>query len=204
MALAATKNLGVRHMTAKTEQPGRQGVLDAAAELFVAHGYAGTTLRQIADVAGIKAGSIYHHFASKQDLFAAVLEQGIVVMVEAFDEANSAAVTAPDRLFAHVRAHLGALFENGPFTTAHVTAFHNAPVEVRESAVDRRDAYENMWAGLLADLFPRINVKELALHRLILFGSLNSTIEWFDRSGNLSLDQLAQVVTDQFLHGVAS
>ena len=102
-------------------QTGRARVLAEAAELFVAQGYAGTTLRQIASAAGIKAGSVYHHFDSKEDLFAAVLEEGIVVMVDAFEKTSASfdgSETVGDRLTAHVRAHLSAVFENGPFTTA--------------------------------------------------------------------------------------
>lgn len=179
-------------------------MLRAAAELFVAHGYSATTLRQIAESAGIKAGSIYHHFDSKELLFSVVLDEGIDVMVQAFHTAADVTsdAPAPSRLLAHVRAHLGALFENGPFTTAHVTSFFSAPHTVRAQAVTRRDGYENLWSALLNDLFPQINRKDLALHRLILFGALNSTIEWFDPAGNLTLDQLAAVVTNQFLNGV--
>lgn len=192
-----TSNQGV-------EQPGRRRVLDAAAALFVERGYAATTLRQIATAAGIKAGSIYHHFDSKEAIFGEVLEDGIVVMVDAFGAAASA---SPDldragRLHAHVRAHLGALFEHGPYTAAHVTAFFTAPLSVRESAIGSRDDYEYLWNGLLEDLFPAINSKDLRLHRLLLFGAMNSTIEWFDPRGNISLDDLAGRVATQFLSGV--
>ena len=114
-------------MVATTDaQTGRRRVLDASASLFVAQGYSGTTLRQIAAEAGIKAGSVYHHFDSKEDLFVAVLHEGMVVMVDAFDGALrqfGADAAVPNRVLAHVRAHLSAVFENGPYTTAHVTAF---------------------------------------------------------------------------------
>ena len=53
---------------------GRQRVLNAAAERFVAQGYAATTLRQIAADVGIKAGSIYHHFPSKDALIESVFK----------------------------------------------------------------------------------------------------------------------------------
>jgi AcrR family transcriptional regulator len=183
---------------------GRQRVLDAAAERFVLQGYAATTLRQIAGDVGIKAGSIYHHFASKEELFAAVLDQGIAVMDEAFDAVERSAADADTRarLAAHVRAHLGALFEHGPYTAAHVTAFFTAPAEVRVEVVPRRDRYEHRWNGLLADLFPELDDRHRPLQRLLLFGAMNATIEWFDPRGGISLDELAELGADQFLHGV--
>ncbi len=185
------------------ETPGRRGVLDAAAELFVTHGYEGTTLRQIATAAGIKAGSIYHHFDSKEALFLAVLRDGMTVMVDAFKGATDQADTDTSaRLRSHVRAHLGAIFENGPYTTAHVTSFFIAPSAVRDQIVPDRDAYEQRWATLFDELFPEHTAKDLRLKRLILFGAMNSTAEWFDPRGNVSLEQLATTISDHFLHGM--
>lgn len=189
----------------EAEQSGRRRVLDAAAELFVAQGYAGTTLRHIAAAAGIKAGSIYHHFDSKESLFVSVLEDGIGVMIDAFD-ATAATLepqdAVPAHLNAHVRAHLSAVFEHGPYTTAHVTSFFSAPPEVRTQVVPARDSYEQQWRDLFDRLFPATPAKILRLQRLILFGAMNATAEWFDPSGDVSLDQLASTISHQFLHGV--
>lgn len=183
------------------ETSGRRRVLDAAAERFVTQGYAATTLRQIASAAGIKAGSIYHHFDSKEDLFVAVLDDGIDVMIDAFTGVDDRG-DRRDRLYRHVRAHLAALFEFGPYTAAHVTAFQTAPPAVREQGIPRRDKYEEMWASLLGSLLPTHDADSLRLQRLILFGAMNTTIEWFDPTGATRLDELADAITDQFLTGV--
>lgn len=180
-----------------SDQPGRRAVLDAAAARLVEQGYAATTLRQVAADADIKAGSIYHYFSSKEELFTTVFNDGISVMVTAFAQSE------PD-LLSHVRAHLGALFEHGPYTAAHVTAFFTSPPTIRAAVVPVRDAYEAQWNTLLEELLPHLNAKEVSLRRLILFGAMNSTIEWFDPKGNLTLDQLAEVVTAQFLDGARS
>lgn len=188
--------------TLQTDAPGREGVLDAAAALFVEHGYAATTLRQIAAAAGIKAGSIYHHFASKEDLFVRILDRGIAVMIEAFEGVAPVRGDVHLHLLAHVRAHLGALFEHGSYTAAHVTAFFTAPDDVRRRVVPVRDSYEQLWNLLLGEMLGDVGARELPLLRLVLFGSMNSTIEWFDPNGDTTLDQLAALITDQFLNGV--
>jgi len=190
---------------ATSEQTGRRRVLDAAAELLVAQGYAGTTLREIAAAVGIKAGSIYHHFDSKDAIFVSVFNDGIEVMLAAFETAAErlpAEASSDERLLAHVHGHLSAVFENGPYTTAHVTSFFTAPDEVRSQVVPQRDLYENGWSELLLQLFPEFSPSDLRLHRLILFGAMNATAEWFDVEGVLSLEQLAAAITHQFLHGV--
>jgi len=199
--------LGTSERLAETseESTGRRRVLDAAAEQFVAHGYAGTTLRQIAADAGIKAGSIYHHFDSKEALFIAVLDDGISVMLQAFAATSDSVAddsTTHDQLLAHVRAHLSAVFENGPYTTAHVTSFFSAPTEVRKQVVPIRDGYEQQWNNLFAELFPTVAPKTLRLHRVILFGAMNASAEWFDPGGDISVQHLASAITGQFLNGL--
>ncbi|NDK90878.1 TetR/AcrR family transcriptional regulator [Gordonia desulfuricans] len=56
----------------------REEILDAAAELFVRHGYSGTSTRMIADAVGVRQSSLYHHFKNKDDLLAALLETTVV------------------------------------------------------------------------------------------------------------------------------
>jgi AcrR family transcriptional regulator len=56
---------------------GRKGVLDVAARLFREQGYGPVSLRKIAEAAGIKAGSIYYHFGSKDEIVVAILDAGI-------------------------------------------------------------------------------------------------------------------------------
>jgi AcrR family transcriptional regulator len=50
-------------------------VLAAARELFAEAGYAGTSMDAIADAAGLTKGAVYHHFATKREVFRAVYEQ---------------------------------------------------------------------------------------------------------------------------------
>jgi AcrR family transcriptional regulator len=52
----------------------RDRILDAALELFARHGYAGTSMRQIAAAVGMRASSLYSHFAGKEAILAALIE----------------------------------------------------------------------------------------------------------------------------------
>jgi len=190
-----------------TQATGRSRVLDAAAELFVAQGYRGTTLRQIAATAGIKAGSVYHHFDSKEALYVAVLNEGMVVMTDAFAATQKQLdrdASVSSQLVAHVRAHLGAVFEHGPYTAAHVSSFSSAPESVRTQVVPKRDYYERMWSALFDKCFPKLAPREARLHRLILFGAMNAACEWFRPDGDISLDDLSAAISNQFLNGVTS
>jgi len=66
-------------------------ILDVAEGLFAARGYAGTSLRQIAQGAGIMEPGLYNHFASKQALYEAVLLRVLNPMAEMLSDRLSAA-----------------------------------------------------------------------------------------------------------------
>ena len=193
--------------TAAPPDSGRDRIMDEAATLFLQQGYDATSLRDIAEAVGMKAGSIYYHFASKDELLAQILHRGIAVMQTAFDDAERVTGSRPtERIEAHVRAHLAALFENGPYTAAHVMTFRTAPDAVRDEIVPVRDAYEARWTGLLRDLQAAGKIPasiDVNVARLVLFGAMNSSVEWFD-PGRGNLDRFAAAITQQFWNGVAA
>jgi AcrR family transcriptional regulator len=71
----------------------RAALLDEATTLFAEHGYAGTSLEQVASASQVTRGAVYHHFAGKQALFEAVLDEQ---EKRAMDEIVAASATAKD------------------------------------------------------------------------------------------------------------
>ncbi len=60
-------------LRAESESPKRQLVLDAAAALFMAHGYGAVSMDAIARAAGVSKATLYAHFSSKDQLFATIV-----------------------------------------------------------------------------------------------------------------------------------
>jgi AcrR family transcriptional regulator len=91
----------------------RRAVLAAARSLFGKKGYAQTSVDEIADVARVTKGAVYHHFAGKEALFRAVLAE---VEVEVEAEARAAGAGDPeappiDQIVARVNAYLDAALD---------------------------------------------------------------------------------------------
>ncbi|GGS86086.1 putative transcriptional regulator TetR family protein [Streptomyces tanashiensis] len=63
----------------------RRELLDTAAEVFAAQGYNATTVRKIADAAGMLAGSLYYHFDSKESMLDEILSTFLNELWDGYD-----------------------------------------------------------------------------------------------------------------------
>jgi AcrR family transcriptional regulator len=84
----------------------REQILSVSAGLFARYGIAGTTMRVIADGCSIKAASLYHHFASKDEIVAAIMIRSSASIVARHDEIRAAGLPARERVEALLRATL--------------------------------------------------------------------------------------------------
>lgn len=170
----------------------RDHLVAAAAAVFAERGFRGATLRQIGSAAGLLAGSVYHHFASKDALFEAVQCEGYARMQRRV-EAAVAEVSDPwERLEAACHAHLSEML--GGDAVARVTGLglvgrRDGPVSPAVKAA--RDAYEALLAGLIAGLPLRKQI-DRSLLRLQLLGALNWTLVWYRPDGKSSPRQIAR------------
>lgn len=72
----ATKR-GGRGPDGSRDTVGRERVMQVALQFFLAHGYAGTSLKSVADELGISTPALYWYFPSKEDLYVSVIEQAM-------------------------------------------------------------------------------------------------------------------------------
>ena len=90
-----------RPRLARPRRPGqtaRDEILDAAAELFTTQGYANTSTRRIGDAVGIRQASLYHHFATKDDILDALLDNTVDLPLELAHELDAEPGPAAPRL----------------------------------------------------------------------------------------------------------
>ncbi len=185
----------------------RRLILDTAARLFRDEGYAAVSLRDIAGECGMKAGSLYYHFASKDEIVAEVLRIGVE---RTFEHVRRAVMELPPDadpellLRAAVRAHLRAMLELHDYTSANVRIFGQVPAAVREPHLGLRDAYEQFWAGLLARCATAGAFdpgRDLRLARFFLIGAMNASLDWF-HADRASLETVADELAALCLHGL--
>ena len=188
-------------MNVMNASPRRKELTRLAAQLFVQEGFDRTTVRMLAQEMGIKSGSLFHHFKDKQEILAAVIEEGTQ---NALGIAKAALQSCPDsaeaRLHAMARAHLETLFAD---RNAHVVAlFEWRRLDPAASAPlsHLRDAYEAMWVEVIDDALAEglIHGDRFLVSRFIL-GALNWTVRWYDPNGPRTPDDLADELVAMIL-----
>lgn len=205
----ANKNRGFREMAAKDSKAtiSQQRVLDAAARIFRHSGYAGTTMRAVADEAGLQAGSLYYYYKGKDELISAVLDSGmnnVATLVKEALAALPAGASAQQRLEKAIEAHISAIIAVGDYTLATRRVFGQLPPSIRARHMRLRNVYGALWDQLLADgktsgeFRPEADLK---LGRLFLLGALNWTAEWY-KPGSRSITDIAQAFSILILNGL--
>jgi AcrR family transcriptional regulator len=133
-----------------TGEERRVAILDSALTVFGRHGYHASSIDDIAREAGVSKALIYEHFASKQDLYAELLEQHAGELFSALAEAISeAGRSASARLAVGFDAFYGFVEEN---RVAWRMLFREATDPEAVAVLDRITAeVTNFVAGVIAE-----------------------------------------------------
>lgn len=186
--MAAVSDKPPRSVRADNRLP---AVLDVAARLFAGRGYAATSMRDIAQGVEMLPGSLYYHFAAKEELLVAVYEAG----VQALESAVRAALQRESEPWARVEAacvaHLEVVLKHSDYAQVLIRVLPEdvAPVAGRLRAL--RAGYERLFRELVAALPLPAGTDRRAL-RLMLLGALNWSRFWFDPQGRDTPRSLAR------------
>ena len=185
---------GTRRNRKRGEDDNRRGqLIDAAARLFRDKGYHGTSVREIAHATGMQSGSWVYHFRTKQDLLAAVMEQGLAEALARVDEIVALALPPRTTFEALVRAHLETLLGPGrDFIPVLLYEWPSLEPAARRQVLAPSLRYEAAWDEVIGAL--RANGEwagPTRVDRLLMFGALNWIARWYRADGALGLDALA-------------
>lgn len=186
-------------------------VLAVAVQAFNERGYDATSMGELAERLGTSKSAIYYHVSGKQELLRLALERALgnleALLQEPSEEPDgqpdAAAPTALDRLERVLRGAVRVLVEELPFVTLLLRLRGNTDVE-REALARRREfdhAVARLVEEAVADGALRSDVDARTATRL-LFGMVNSLVEWYRPGGGLTADQLADAVVAMAFEGL--
>lgn len=177
----------------------RTQLLAIAAEMFATRGYTQTTVRDIADEAGILSGSLYHHFASKEAMLTEILREFMDGLLERFRAIADAADSPRAALDGLIRSSFETIHRTPQAVALYQneTAFFASTPEFAFVTKASREV-ERVWldvlrAGIDSGDF-RAELEPTTTYRFIRDG-VWSTVRWYNPRGRLQHGTLA----DQYL-----
>jgi AcrR family transcriptional regulator len=194
--------------TTRQARRGRPGydlesLLRVAVGLFNERGYDGTSMEDLARKLGITKSAIYHHVPSKEELLKLAVNRaldGLFALVDELDRVDGRAV---DRLEHLVRGSVAVLVDRLPFVTLLLRVRGNTKVE-RQALIRRRE-FDRIVAELVteaaADGDLRADIDPATAARL-LFGMVNSLVEWYRPQGHIGGADLADAVATMAFDGL--
>lgn len=173
----------------------RRLIIEGAARLFRAKGFAAASTRDIAAAAGMHGGSPFYHFESKNALLYVVMQEGMEQAAASQQAAldRVPADAAPrERLAALIRNHFEVLLGQGSdFIPVMLYEWRSLDAAQRQSVARVKDAYEAQWMPTLRALHQAGQLAaDPGTARLFIFGALNWSVRWFSPQGAQSLDDL--------------
>lgn len=127
----------------------RARIVEAALALIAEKGYAGCSVAQVADAAGVATGSVYKHFPNKGALFAEVFRTHTQHEVDAVAEASTKPGTIEERVTAAIETFARRALKSPRLAYALLAEPVDPQVEA-ERLIYRR-AYRDIYAQLIAD-----------------------------------------------------
>ncbi|MFF7810487.1 TetR/AcrR family transcriptional regulator [Streptomyces roseolus] len=185
----------------------RRELLDTAAEVFAAQGYNATTVRKIADAAGMLAGSLYYHFDSKESMLDEILSTFLTELWEGYDavlaaglgprETIEALVTESFREIDRHRAAV-AIYQKESRHLMDLPRFHYL--------ADSQRRFEKAWLGTLergvADGAFRGDLDVRLTYRFVR-DTVWVAASWYRPGGGHSPEEIARQYLSMVLDGIA-
>ena len=206
--LATAKPRGRPRKTLEEREDGnrKSDLIAAAAKLFRQKGFDATSTRDIAAAVGMRSGSPFYHFKSKGDLLYAVMAEGMRSAIEkqqltlknasllSISLANKEQSRQKIRRLLHVLIlnHFEVLLNlESDFIPVMLYEWRSlTPLQQSTMATLQRE-YEAVWLPVLEALFASGQLTcPVKLARLLIFGALNWSVQWFDAQKGANLDEL--------------
>lgn len=179
------------------------GLLAVVVTVFNERGYDGTSMEDLSARLGIGKSSIYHHVGSKEELLGLALDRALDALFAITVEPDVARGRAIGRLEHLVRRAIEVLVAELPYVTLLLRVRGNTPTEQR--ALARRRDFDRFVSELVATAAAEGDLRsdlDPGLTGRLLFGAVNSLIEWYRPGGGARPGELAEATVRMIFDGL--
>jgi AcrR family transcriptional regulator len=182
-----------------------ESLLAVSVQVFTERGYDGTSMEDLSRASGITKSSFYHHFSGKEQLLRLALERALEPLLASTREPGATTGRAIERLRYIIRRDVEILTERLPYVTLLLRVHGNT--ETERWALTQRRGFDKIVARLVQDAIDEGDVRPTVDARTaarLIFGTINSVIEWYRPGTDNSADDLADQMLTMVFDGIGS
>ncbi|GAA3129709.1 TetR/AcrR family transcriptional regulator [Streptosporangium carneum] len=194
--------------TAAARAERRAELLATAAEVFASRGYASTTVREVADAAGMLGGSLYYHFDSKESMADEILSTFLTDLWASYDQVLESGLGARETFQALIAESFRSIDRYRPAVVIYQNESKHLAANPRFSyLLDSQRRFREMWLsvldrGVLEGAF-RADLDTGLIYRFIR-DTVWVAASWYRSDGRLSADEIARQYLVMILEGILS
>ncbi|TDN91699.1 TetR/AcrR family transcriptional regulator [Microbacterium sp. BK668] len=181
----------------------RAQILEVAVAVFNEQGYDATSVADLAARLQLTKSALYHHFDSKEQLLAEALDDALGALEGVLDQTGATTGTPAERLDFVLRAAVEVLIDRLPSVTLLLRVRGNSATE--REALERRRLFDQRVTELVRSAqdagLVRADIDGAVTTRLV-FGMINSVVEWYRPTGPIDRERLAHDVVTIALDGM--
>ncbi len=184
----------------------RERIARAGGRLFRDKGYHGTSMADIGQAVGLRKASLYSHVATKQEMLRDLVERGAALFIEGIAPIAESADPAPIRLRRAMRMHLQIVAEHPDLAGIFLHEWRQLEADALADIGDLRDRCRTgLWRTIVEDGIGEGQFRadlDVRFATLAFLSAANWSYQWYDPSGPLSADQVADRFTDLIFAGM--
>lgn len=167
-------------------------ILDESLVLIAKLGYAAVSMRMIAEAVGVNVGSLYNHFANKQQILVCLMSDHMNALLEAWGDVDVEGLNAAEALDRFVRFHIS-------YNLSRSDAVFISFMELRSLAPENHSKIEKLrgdYEYIVRDLIKKgqqqglFNIEDAHVAAMSVLGSVIGVNTWYREKGRLSISKI--------------
>lgn len=182
----------------------RRKILDEATKLFYEQGYQKASLRDIASKVGITQAAIYYHFNNKEEILFDIIEENskklIFTLKNCFYKSNDPLSNLSEAILEHSRS----IRSSKSGAKIILEDKRHLSNNLKMHVMDKERIIFNMYREYLKQLQDEGLIKkcDLGVATMGILGMINWLYHWYNPNKSLSIEEIAEQITDNFFKGV--
>ena len=181
----------------------KQQIEEKATTLFRERGYAATSMRDLAQVLGIEAASLYSHIKSKEEILQKICFRMADEFFEAWKDVESVQTSASDKISKAAIAHVKVITRNTDASAVFFNEWRHLSEPHLSDFLAMRDDYEGRFIQIIKDGMASGEFEQVdAKFMLTILSSLNWTHNWYKPGGSLTPKEIGVRLSNLVLNGL--